>query len=425
MMKKTTKKLSMDCLADDEDAGVAASDPIPDPARLVSLRIENFRVLRRVELRNLTPFTALVGSNGSGKTTVGDAVAFLAECFRTGLCRAWADQGGAEGIRTRGSDGPILFELRYRERASSPVLTYHLEITEERGVPAVSVEWLRWRPRPRVAPFRLLDYRRGAGRAIAGAAPTAGDEPRDLPLSSSDLLAAAALGQFRDHPRIAALRTFLLGWQVSRDAALRPLRSREAEADLARAVHRLSVRRPEQFRCLRAALRRWIPRFRWPESVTGADGPSRVRLVETSFPEPLPARLASGGTAKALALLCRLHDADSARLLALDTPETSLHPRLLPELAEECRAAAGRIQLLVATHSPFFLGGLRPEEVRLLWRNETGTTETCRAIEVEGVAESVAAGAHLGALWAEGHLDRPFDSTRGGPPIPPFAGSRV
>lgn len=405
--------------------GAEETIQIPDPARLVSLRIENFRVLRRVELRNLTPFTALVGSNGSGKTTVGDAVAFLAECFRTGLCSAWADQGGAEGIRTRGSEGPILFELRYRERESSPVLTYHLEITEERGVPAVSVEWLRWRPRPRGAPVRLLDYRHGAGRAIAGAAPTAEDEPQDLPLSSSDLLAAAALGQFRDHPRIAALRTFLLGWQVPRDATLRPLRSREAEADLAESVHRLSTRRPEQFRCLLDALRRWIPRFRRPESVTGADGHSRVRLEETSFPEPLPARLASGGTAKALALLCRLHDADSARLLALDTPEVSLHPRLLPELAEECRAAAERIQLLVATHSPFFLGGLRPEEVRVLWRNETGTTDTCRAVEVEGVAESVAAGAHLGALWAEGHLDRPFDATRGGPPIPPFAGSRV
>ena len=161
------------------------------------------------------------------------------------------------------------------------------------------------------------------------------------------------------------------------------------------------------------------------ESEPAANGHSRLRIEETSYPEPLPARLASGGTAKALALLCRLRDADSARLLALDTPEASLHPRLRPELAEECRAATERIQLLVATHSPLFLGGLRPEEVRVLRRNETGTTESCRAVEVEGVAEFVAAGAHFGALWAEGHFDRPFDSTRSGSPIRPFAGSRV
>lgn len=85
----------------------------------------------------------------------------------------------------------------------------------------------------------------------------------------------------------------------------------------------------------------------------------------------------------------------------------------------------GQIQLLVATHSPFFLGVLRPREVRVLWRNEAGTTETCRAAEVAGVVESIEAGGHLGLLWAEGHLDGPFDSTPSGAPTPRLAGSGV
>lgn len=391
---------------------------IPDPVRLESLRIENFRVLRRVALRNLTPLTALVGPNGCGKSTTFEAVAFLGECFRTGLRRAWADHGGAEGIRTHGSTGPIVFELKYRERRRAPVFTYHLEIEEDCGAPVVAREWLRWKPRPREAPLRFLDYRYGRGRVIGGAAPGAEDEPEDSSLSSPDLLAAAAFGQFRDYPRVAALGAFLRGWRVSRAATLDPPAPGESDADPAPVVQRLGARQPDEFRRLQDALRRWIPHFGRVVAETGAAGRSRLHIEETSFPEPLPMRLASAGTAKALETLCRLHDAESARFLALDHPENSLHRRLLPELAEECRAGVGRIQLLVATHSPFFLGGLRPHEVRVLWRNEAGTTETCRAAEVDGVVESVEAGAHLGLLWAEGYFDGPFDSTRSGAPVP-------
>lgn len=400
---------------------------IPDPVRLESLRIRNFRVLRRVEFRKLTPLTVLVGPNGCGKSTVGDAVAFLGECFRTGLARAWAACGGAEGIRTRGSDGPIVFELAYRERKRAPAITYHLEIEEQGRGPIVAREWLRWKPRPREAPLRFLDCDRGRGRVIGGETPTADAEPRDFHLSSPDLLAAAAFGQFRDHPRAAALCEFLRGWRASRAATPGPSPPGpgESDADLAQVVQRLSARDPERYRRFMAPLRRWIPRFGRLAPETAATGRPCLRIEETSFPEPLPARLASGGTTRVLATLCRLHDAESARLLALDTPEASLHPRLLPELAEECRGAVGQIQLLAATHSPFFVGVLRPREVRVLWRNEAGTTETCRAAEVAGVVESVEAGGHLGLLWAEGHLDGPFDSTRSGARVSRLAGSRV
>jgi AAA15 family ATPase/GTPase len=35
--------------------------------RIASLRVENYRALRKVELNNLTPMTVLLGPNGSGK----------------------------------------------------------------------------------------------------------------------------------------------------------------------------------------------------------------------------------------------------------------------------------------------------------------------------------------------------------------------
>src|SRR5262249_54477874 len=45
--------------------------------------------------------------------------------------------------------------------------------------------------------------------------PDVQDTRRDIPLQSPDLIAVNALGQFADHPRVAALREFITGWYVS------------------------------------------------------------------------------------------------------------------------------------------------------------------------------------------------------------------
>jgi predicted ATPase len=105
-----------------------------------------------------------------------------------------------------------------------------------------------------------------------------------------------------------------------------------------------------------------------------------------------------------LAYLVLLHDPAPPPFIGIEEPENFLHPRLLPELAEECRAATRHTQLLVTTHSPFFLNALRPQEVRVLWRNEQGYTETQRASDLQGVNAFIKAGALLGQLWMEGQL---------------------
>lgn len=70
-------------------------------------------------------------------------------------------------------------------------------------------------------------------------------------------------------------------------------------------------------------------------------------------------------------LLLLLHDPAPAPFMGIEEPENFLHPRHLPELAEECRAASERTQLLIKTHSPFFLNALPPVEVRVLLHNRS------------------------------------------------------
>ena len=69
------------------------SHQVRTPPRIEYLKVRNFRALRNVEIGKLTPMTVLLGPNGSGKSTVFDVFAFLAECFESGLRRAWDRRG--------------------------------------------------------------------------------------------------------------------------------------------------------------------------------------------------------------------------------------------------------------------------------------------------------------------------------------------
>jgi predicted ATPase len=186
-----------------------------EPARIEFLRIENYRALRSVVFKDITPLTVLLGPNGSGKSTVFDVFNFLSECFQSGLRHAWDRRGRGKELRTRGQDGWVVIELKYRERSRSPLITYHLAIDERPKGPVVVEEWLQWRRKEKGKPFRFVDYKEGQGRATSGEMPDEQDSRVEKSLRSPDLLAVNTLGQFAEHPRVAALREFITDWYVS------------------------------------------------------------------------------------------------------------------------------------------------------------------------------------------------------------------
>ena len=194
-------------------------DPIvPEsaPPCIEYLRVQNYRALRSVELKRITPLTVLLGPNGSGKSTLFDVFSFLSECFQLGLRRAWDNRGRGKELRTCGQDGPLVIDLRYRETPRQRVIAYHLAIDEKGDRPFVAQEWLQWsRQKGAGRPFRFLDYHEGQGRATSGESPDETDTRVEIPLRSPDLLAVNTLGQFAEHPRVAVLREFITGWFVS------------------------------------------------------------------------------------------------------------------------------------------------------------------------------------------------------------------
>lgn len=376
------------------------------------LKVTNFRALRNVEFKGLTPLTVLLGPNGSGKSTVFDVFAFLSECFESGLRRAWDKRGRAKELKTRGAEGPVSIEIKYKE-PGYPLITYHLAVDERAGAPVVVEEWLQWRRGAQGKPFRFLDYREGKGRAVSGDRPDEQDKRLEIPLKAADLLAVNALGQFAEHPRVAALRDFITGWYVSYLSADSVRGQPEAGPqerltktgdNVANVIQYLAEQHPDHLEQIFVKLRQRVPRIEQVLTDTMPDGRLLLQIKDAPFNNPVLARFASDGTLKMLAYLVLLFDPTPPAFIGIEEPENFLHPRLLPELAEECRAATEHTQILATTHSPFFVNALRPDEVRVLWRNERGYTETMRTADITGVREFVDNGALLGQLWMEGQL---------------------
>ena len=325
---------------------MTSSNAVARP-RIERLKVQNFRALRHVELKQLTPLTVLLGPNGSGKSTVFDVFAFLAECFEGGLRRTWDKRGRARELKSRGGEGPLLIEIAYRERPRSPLITYHLEVEERRGRPVVALEWLRWKRGRHGRPFKFLDYQCGAGRVVSGEHPGAHkDERIDVPLSSPDTLAVNALGQLAENPRVVALRNFITGWQVSYlssdDARGQPEAGPQEHLsktgdNLANVIQYLSEEHPECLESIFAKLRERVPRIENVKADQMPDGRLLLQIKDAPFAEPVLARFASDGTLKMLAYLALLHDPAPPPFIGVEEPENFLHPRLLYGLAEEYR----------------------------------------------------------------------------------------
>lgn len=402
-------------------------------ARIEYLKVQNFRALREVVFSELTPLTVLLGPNGSGKSTVFDVFAFLSECFELSLRRAWDKRGRAKELKTRGSEGAISIEIKYRE-PEFPLITYHLSVDEHRGGPVVVEEWLQWRRGEHGKPFRFLDYHEGHGRAVSGERPDEQDKRIEVPLHSPDLLAVNALGQFAEHPRVAALRSFITGWYVSYLSAESARGQPEAGPqerltktgdNVANVIQYLAEQHPEHLEAIFATLRKRVPRIEKVLAEIMPDGRLLLQIKDAPFNHPVLAKFASDGTLKMLAYLVLLNDPMPPPFIGIEEPENFLHPRLLPELAEECRSAAAHTQLLVTTHSPFFLNALRPKEVRVLWRDEKGYTQTKRVSDLKGVPEFVNHGALLGHLWMEGQLGVGDPLVNQGAPTRPRGGAEL
>lgn len=386
--------------------------------QIESLTISNFRVFHDVHVTNIPQMAVFLGQNGAGKTTFFDVFGFLHDCLTNNVRSALAKRGGFAEVVSRDQTGDMKFEVKFRPSPDEPIITYELTIgLNEKQIPVVKKEVMRFRRGQHGAPWKILDFSYGKGVAAAGDLQTYEDvqiaDRTPQRVSAPDILAVKGLGQFEDFPAIASLRRLIEDWYVS-DFHIESARNRQ-EANysetlsttgdnLAQVAKYLYDNHRDRFNNILKAMRERVPGVSNVEAKVTEDGYVVLRFQDSNFKNPFSSKFVSDGTIKMFTYLVLLSDPNPHALLCVEEPENQLYPELLSQLAEEFRHYSNiGGQVFISTHSPDFLNAIRLDELYCLVKSE-GYTKIVRASELSLVASLYREGDLLGSLWNEGIL---------------------
>jgi predicted ATPase len=345
------------------------------------IAIAGYRSLRAIRFP-VGQLTVFVGANGVGKTNLYRALQLLQAAAAGTLARELASEGGMESVLwagKRASNKPVRIKLEVgfgedaggsRNNADdgvaddpAPAQQYRIEIGIRAPTaaafllePQVKEESLTWQAGRRSV--ALLE-RKGPSASARN------EDGRREPLGADLLASETALGALQDpsrFPAIHALRRTMLDWRFYHDfrtdraaplrqpclAVTTPTLASDG-ADLAAVLATLVHIREDTIDLDRAVA------DAFPGARLVVPEPERTASFGLVLPE-YPKRVfdageLSDGTLRYLALAGALLAYRLPAFIALNEPETSLHPDLLDPLARMIVRAAERTQIWVVTHS--------------------------------------------------------------------------
>lgn len=353
-----------------------------------SVGIEGYRSVRRLHfpLKRLNVF---IGENGVGKTNLYRGLQLVQAAAMGTLTRELAVEGGMESalwagprkkndkarIRLRAEVGPLQSNYAYQVDAG---------LVQQAGGSAIGAGFMR---EPQVKeeelvflggrrPETLLE-RRGPYGYARDESGTRGDLDNDLLPSETALASLKDPSRF---PDLHVVRTAMLDWRFYHSfrtdpqsplrqpclAVTSPTMSSDG-SDLAAVFATLAHIRQDTFD-LAAAVADAFPGARL--TIPSPGRTASFGMVYEEFPQRVfEASELSDGTLRFLALAGALLGYRLPALVALNEPETSLHPDLLPALGRLIAKAAERTQVWVVTHSQVLAdaledaSGVRPRRV--------------------------------------------------------------
>ncbi len=386
--------------------------------KIESIKIKNYKVFHDAQISDLPNMCVFLGANGAGKTTFFDVFGFLSDALKNNVTAAINKRGGYKEVISREAKGNIEFEIKFRnteeDGSLSPLITYQLEIGEEKNKVVVITEILKYRRGRRGQPWHFLNFSYGKGAAIKNeeeyGKEGVKEEREEQILESPDILAIKGLGQFQRFKAVSSFRKLLEGWYVSNfqihaaqsitDTGVSEHLSKTGD-NLAQATKFIYDNHRPVFDSILGKLKQRIPGIEKVEAVETVDGRIILKFQDGSFKDPFISRYVSDGTIKMFAYMVLLHDPSPHPLLAIEEPENFLHPDLLYELAEELRLYSLKGgQVFISTHSPDLVNALRLEE--LFWmKKDAGYSTIIRAKEDETVTALYNEGDQLGHLWSQ------------------------
>ncbi|MCY1040968.1 AAA family ATPase [Corallococcus sp. bb12-1] len=330
---------------------------------ITRLEISGYRSVRQLHLE-LGPVNVVVGPNGSGKTNLYRALYLLAASAEGRLARTLAEEGGTPSVMWAGPRD-LKKPVRLKVSVDLDDLAYELQCGPVPTGPPPP--FTAFRLDPEVKEEHLWAYaggrrvvlmeRKDRTAFLRDADGTKVTFPTEL------WSAESVLDQLSDphrFPRLMEVRRTLSSWRfyhhfrTDPDAPLRhpqvgvrtPVLAHDGR-DLAAALQTIVEVGDEQ--ALEQGIDDAFPGARL--DVRAEEGRFSLLLHMPGLSRPMAATELSDGTLRYLCLLAALLSPRPPPFLALNEPETSLHPELLKPLGRLIVNAAKHSQVWVTTHA--------------------------------------------------------------------------
>jgi len=345
------------------------------------LNIRGFRSLKNV---SWTPdnLNIVIGPNGTGKSNLLRMLELISASARGRLGRYVQKSGGMEPLVWDGCAEGIDFDIQAspadeNRDTGQKGMTYRAEMKRlgKSSVFRIGHELLTASHRTemdgRNEPVRLLG-REGLRSSVFD------EHGKALPLpeesvSEDETLLSLTAGPFTANPHIPPFRAQLAGWCVYHDFHVHPdavvrqpaVARVEKRVDpdgqnLIPVLHTLYTGdrdfRKDTDLAMGAAFGDDYDEMAFPPA---ADQRIQLLVRWKTLSRGQSAADLSDGTLRFLFLLTVLASPSPPPLIAIDEPETGLHPSMLPIVAEYAVDAAERTQVIMTTHSPQFLDAFR------------------------------------------------------------------
>jgi predicted ATPase len=394
--------------------------------KILNMDIKGFRSLKNISWAP-TDLNVIIGPNGTGKSNLLRMLELISISAQGGLGKHIQKAGGMEPLVWDGISDSIRFHVKSSKLlpfwfADMNWLTYEVELARlgKSGAYSIGKEQLlyfhRQKPKISVEPFAILDRQKMTARIF--------DEnrkeliaPEESMLEEETLLSMTA-GPFIINQHIPIFRRQLAEWRVYHDidvslsATLRqPAVARLEERvdpdgqNLIPVLHTLYTGdrdfKKDIDRAMRAGFGDDYDELIFPPA---ADQRIQLRVRWKSLQREQTAADLSDGTLRFLFLLTILASPSPAPVIAIDEPETGLHPSMLPIVAEYAVDAAERVQLIFTTHSPQFLDAFedtKPTTTVAKWVNGETILKTLDGERLERWLKEYS----LGSLYRSGELE--------------------
>jgi predicted ATPase len=375
---------------------------------LKRIHIQHFKSVGNEDIR-LGDLTIFVGTNGSGKSNIIDAISFLREAAEFGLDRAFSVRHGVESVRQWSPTKPYNISLTLAFKDENFRGSYNLSVASARGLFSVRHEDLETQE---ITIFE--DYDLIADKM----------KPDEVELAINNSYEVVRLKFSRKKEKIERADEFqkiVAQKNVDQEAALTPEFFKNSDKLGNDVLKTIKIKPDEAFLSLRHyqlyTLRQKIlgmtsysifpntlraPQEPSSEAYLQSDGKNissiLLRMARSEQGQQGIARITeymqrilpgydkitiesgsgylwpqvhvkeqnnkthtfnvsqlSDGTLRVLGLLTALYQHPRPTLIAIEEPEQTVHPGILEMLAEVMREVSGLSQVIVTTHSPDFI----------------------------------------------------------------------